>query len=105
MSSSVSKILRLTRASMIAAPKRSIAFRGDEFKEREEAFESQYVKQKERDDLKRMAEKKKQEETKKAGSQPTPNASTSTNNSKAAKIKEVEDKISKLQKELADLKK
>ncbi|KAM9968683.1 hypothetical protein ACTFIW_000556 [Dictyostelium discoideum] len=104
MSSSVSKVLRLTRASMIAAPKRSIAFRGDEFKEREEAFESQYVKQKEREDLKRMAEKKKQEESKKAASQPTPNAS-STNNSKAAKIKEVEDKISKLQKELADLKK
>ncbi|KAN0028146.1 hypothetical protein ACTFIV_009978 [Dictyostelium citrinum] len=101
MSSSVSKVLRLTRASMIAAPKRSIAFRGDEFKEREEAFETQYVKQKEREDLKRM---KKQEEAKKTASQPTSNSS-STNNSKAAKIKEIEEKISKLQKELADLKK
>ncbi|KAN0016141.1 hypothetical protein ACTFIU_006096 [Dictyostelium citrinum] len=101
MSSSVSKVLRLTRASMIAAPKRSIAFRGDEFKEREEAFETQYVKQKEREDLNRM---KKQEEAKKTASQPTSNSS-STNNSKAAKIKEIEEKISKLQKELADLKK
>ncbi|KAN0029567.1 hypothetical protein ACTA71_007779 [Dictyostelium dimigraforme] len=103
MSSSVSKVLRLTRASMIAAPKRTIAFRGDEFKEREEAFESQYVKQKEREDLRKMAEKKKQEELKKSTSQSTSTPSSSDNNSK--KIKEIEDKISKLQKELADLKK
>ncbi|EGC28625.1 hypothetical protein DICPUDRAFT_85297 [Dictyostelium purpureum] len=98
------KLARLARTSVVARSQPYVLRSNNDIREREEAFENQYVKEKERNDL-RLQKERQEKQQKQTQSQSQAKAPKETSNPNAAKIKELENQLAAIQKELNQLKK
>jgi len=94
----------ITRTSVFSTRNLMVLRSRDSIKDREDALETDFVKNKEKEDLRKLREAA-AEKAKKEAAANAKNSSQTQASEKQAKIKSLEEQISKLSKELEALKK